>query len=829
MGLSGQSAVTRALRRVASMDANEVSFRGRDYARTLVEAARYSRAVGWKRQVLRSRLRSTSPELIEVQRALVRGDELSAAAALRSHLLQRAPRFPIAPTSRRSIAASILGQFPAAADAARRRGDRILEGYRDLLGYPELHVGSGARIDWHYDPVHDLRAPVRFWSKVPYLNPHGGDHKIIWELNRHQHWLALGRAAWLTGDRRYAAEFRAELGGWLSANPPLSGINWSSMLELGFRTISWLWSAHFFAGLDDESTDGTWLLDLFVALDAQLNHISRHLSRYFSPNTHLLGEGLALYAGGRVFPELAGARSWAEIGREILLAERSRQVNRDGGHAELSAHYHRYALDFYLFALTIARATDDSCANALADAASRLATFCRAIVDDSGFVPTIGDDDGGMLFPIAGRACADVTDSLSLAAALLERPDLAIGDPPEETLWMLGGDRHRLRWPDNSHVQASQLFPDTGYAVLRSPQAHIIVDVGRHGFLNGGHAHADALSVVMSIQGRPFLVDPGTCTYTMDPERRNLFRSTVMHNTLTADGRPQSIPGSPFHWKSVANARVRLWRSGPGFDAIEGEHDGYLPEVHRRAIVRHGPDLWLVADHLLGEGDHRVDIRWHLNPAWRLTSIADGTVSVEHRDSTPARVASTGSQTTPAEGGEVGWYAAVYGQQVPALTITVSEHGHAPLSVVTAIAAGFAAPKLAVELAEVRTDKSDGRHRVAVVGSHGDARFIALFSTESGASTDQPQPVQTVPIDGIEFHTDAQIAVLGLSSTLEPIGLTLIGATQARWMGPGGFEFQSHTSAADLHLNRSAVSRLSRNGQRSPSNKDSMERIICAE
>jgi hypothetical protein len=38
-----------------------------------------------------------------------------------------------------------------------------------------------------------------------------GDHKVIWELNRHQHWLMLGRAFWLTGEAKYA---RAQSPNW---------------------------------------------------------------------------------------------------------------------------------------------------------------------------------------------------------------------------------------------------------------------------------------------------------------------------------------------------------------------------------------------------------------------------------------------------------------------------------------------------------------------------------------------------------------------------------------------------------------------------------------
>ena len=89
--------------------------------------------------------------------------------------------------------------MPAA--EAVTRADRMLQGRYDILGYRDVDFGTPP--DWQRDPVHDLEPPSAFWSRVPYLDPEFGDHKIIWEINRHQHWLGLGRAYQLTRDRRY--------------------------------------------------------------------------------------------------------------------------------------------------------------------------------------------------------------------------------------------------------------------------------------------------------------------------------------------------------------------------------------------------------------------------------------------------------------------------------------------------------------------------------------------------------------------------------------------------------------------------------------------------
>ena len=274
-------------------------------------------------------------------------------------------------------------------------------------------------------------------------------------------------------------------------------------------------------------------------LDRQLQLVEQNLSTYFSPNTHLLGEALGLYVAGRALPELRRAPAWAETGRRVLIEEMSRQISPDGGHVERSFHYHRYTLDFYLLALAVARLTGDD-TRPFAEGARRLARFARIVADDHGHLARIGDDDGGQLFPICGRDSADASDSLALAACLLGDPSLAVGPAPEEAV--IGGRRRdRRRWPVPGRRTAvpipSTTLGDSGYTVCCNERGdHLVLDTGPHGYLNGGHAHADALS--MTLRGRA-----GRCwsiparPATIDPARRDRFRSTRLHNTPILDGR----------------------------------------------------------------------------------------------------------------------------------------------------------------------------------------------------------------------------------------------------------------------------------------------------
>jgi Heparinase II/III-like protein/Heparinase II/III N-terminus len=810
----------KKLLRLRLMGRDELGWRARVVART--QAQRVSsrlRPPQWDRRLLRGALAASVSDAA-IDRAMHAEDWQAAHQALGSRLQKRPSRFVLDHLSSDALVSAINIRWPDAAASAAARADRIVAGRYDLLGYDGLSFAyAGNEVDWHYDPVHSRRPPMTFWADVPYLDPAIGDHKIIWELNRHQHWLQLGRALWLTGDSHYGRAIVDRLESWLAANPPLVGIHWASMLEIGFRAISWTWALQFLladrlqgpgftgqissdleAGRRTPTPESPWLVDMLLALDRQLTHVEHNLSHYFSPNTHLTGEALALYVVGLALPELAASDRWVRRGRDILLAEIGRQIHADGGHAEGSTHYHRYTLDIYLLALLAAtRAQDTETIPRFTEAVTRLAEFARTVADNGGLLPLIGDDDGGMLWSMTGRACHDVRDSLALAAVVLGRSDLAPWEVPEEAFWVGGRTAvERSAAIEGDHRSGpgvpSRTFPDSGYVVARDDSGHAVFDVGAHGYLNGGHAHADALAITLSLANRPLLVDPGTSTYTMDSTLRDRMRSTVSHNTIVVDRRSQSIPSGPFHWRTRANARLHAARHNPAFDWAEASHDGYVSLRHRRTLLRTSGAGWLVVDEILGEALHSARQYWHFDPHWSVTADSAGRLHATHVDGGSAWLLHDTGKVYLARGDEragLGWFAPVYGTLIPAWTAEIEHQAIAPYALVTWIGAGADDGAPSLERLAVACDSDYGA--IAARVTAGDR--TSIFLTRPGRTAS----VKASSVTVLDCKTDGR--VLHYETVAETsIVLDLIDASYARARGEDWLNLEADTPFAELHV-----------------------------
>lgn len=543
---------------------------------------------------------------------------------------QKAPRLLMKPSAeakfffgtneRRRRVEMLRAHLPSQAHAILSQADEICRHEFRLLGYEKMSLSQ--EIDWHFGVKGDLR--LTSWFKINFLDfEKVGDHKLIWELNRHQHLVTLGKAWSLTSDASYAKEIVDQWYSWQRANPYPLGINWASTLETGFRSLSWLWLRSLLDGCPE--LPANFPNDLLLGLQLHGRHIERYLSTYFSPNTHLLGEAVALFCIGTLCPELASAHRWQSLGWEIILRESQRQVRPDGVYFEQALYYHVYALDFFLHARILAEKNGIAVPGQFDSVLKKMLNFVQEL-STAGAIEGFGDDDGGRVFDARRNRIECMTDPLAAGAVLFGEPYVG-ASLTEESIWLLGDKAAQFfEKPQAAAQPTSRAFASGGIYLMNDFDPclqQLIIDAGPQGSGSCGHGHADALSIRLSIDGRRFLIDPGTFCYVSAAEDRNHFRGTAAHNTLRVDGADQAISEGPFAWSSIPNVAAETWLNGQTFDFFVGSHDGYQrlpgPVLHRRSVFHVKGGLWLVCDIAEGRGSHLLESFWHFDPKIEIT------------------------------------------------------------------------------------------------------------------------------------------------------------------------------------------------------------------
>jgi hypothetical protein len=634
-------------------------------------------------------------------------------------------------------------------------------------------------IDWQADPDTGRRWPPVYHRDVPVHQGDAGfgDVKDVWELNRQQFLIDLGKAYFLAGDDRDLAAMRGLVRSWISGNPYATGVNWSCALEPAFRVFSWLWAYY----LTVEALDEEFHLEWLAAFHDHGRFLSTHLEYYSSPYNHLIGEAAALYMLGTCFPEFRQSERWRHQGRLVLEQRLGSQFYEDGGSVEQSTFYHHATVGFYLLALLIARAAGEELSPAVRAAVERGIAFSTALQQPDGTTPRIGGADDGKPIRMEHLPLWDFRPYQAIGAVLFDRRDFksAAGRFPEDALWLLGPDAlDRFdALPSGGRTAAAQAPSASGYVVMRSDRSpdadYVCFDCGEQaagmrtdGVPNAMHGHADCLSIIAWLGGRPVLVDSGFYSYNCGGAWEAHFRETAAHSTARVDGRDQARHIGKMAWSHSYRAVLEGSAVEPPVFWVLGSHDGYSrgPEgiVHRRAVSLRPGAYLLIYDEFVGRGEHLFEVNYQFAPG-SLDSVDDRCARFDGF----AEIAWTGSVPWTSDirnGGaspDQGWIASSLGVKAPAPRLRLQARGTGPrTSLLTVMAAG-------------RPD----RRRISTVHA-GDSSAAGLLLAVSGDEQTDWIAAAGVTAGGA-METDAYVAVCRVQGD-ELIDTTRIGGTFVR-------------------------------------------------
>ena len=598
------------------------------------------------------------------------------------------PKLAKAPRFEAPLPAGALDAVPA--DDVRRLvriADQILAGRWDVLGVTRQDMVAP---DWFLDPLSGRRAPqAQYCFSINRRNEMvTGNVKQVWELSRHHHLTVLASAYALTGDRRYAERAGYHLQSWWQENPFLSGIHWTSGIELGIRLISWVWIRRLLDGWDDVQD----LFDQNELARKQIwwhqTYLSGFRSRGSSANNHVVAEAAGLLVAALAFPWFEESIAWAGESASLLQRELASNTFPSGVNREQAFDYHGLVTELGL----IAAAEADHAGRPLPDVTwrslGRMLDAAAACLDCGLRAPRQGDSDEGRALIIASPESNRWEALLALGQALFGAPEWWPPSRPGLASALLSALARCRPLPDRPASRPWH-FGDAGITIFRSKSADgdeiwCRCDSGPHGFLSiAAHAHADALSIEVRHGGTDILTDPGTYCYSSNPPFRRYFRSTIGHNTLEVLGRDQSTSGGPTVWVRHAESRLTSLESSP--DGDEGrwvaEHYGYRtldpPVTHRRTVEFQGKQRRIeITDEIDGAGRFPVRLAFHVGPA--VDAVLDGcilTLRWQNRDGCGAMATLTlpleldWSLIRGARDPVLGWYSPAFGQKVAATDV----------------------------------------------------------------------------------------------------------------------------------------------------------------
>ena len=489
-----------------------------------------------------------------------------------------------------------------------RLADEIVQGRIPVLGDV---VDYGATVAWRRDPQRGVETPQKYFRTIPYLDlASAGDHKLIWEVNRHQHLVLLAQAIVITGRAEYFDTVVHQLEHWWAENQFQRGINWASALEVAFRALSLIWIWH----LVGERMSASFRQRFLAELYRHGLHLEYNLSIYFSPNTHLLGEAVALHALGRLFPGFPRADRWRDLGHETVLSHMNSCVKKDGSYFEQSTYYHVYALDMFAF-----HAVLEDVPESYRDGLARMAEFLSSITNASGDLPFLGDDDGGRFFSPYGPRSRFARATLATASLLLGERFFAYSQPDADEIasWWLGPERCTTSEGDALEIH-SRRFEVSGIVVMRCGVVCALFDAGPFGPGSAGHSHSDTLSLVVTRGDQEVLIDSGTYSY-MDPEWRSAVRGSSAHNTIRIDGRDQGTSAGPFRWAQKPEVSLFDFASDAARDRAVAlcRYQGFS---HARTVEFSNGNEFEIVDQIEGPaGEHDIEQFWHFAQSPRET------------------------------------------------------------------------------------------------------------------------------------------------------------------------------------------------------------------
>jgi hypothetical protein len=474
----------------------------------------------------------------------------------------------------------------------KREAPKIHDTFK-IFGYPvEFHD-----INWHKDYVSGFVYPRDRFDKIIISRWYdkGIDIKFPWELSRFYFAVPLAQNYFITKDVRYYNRFKELVEDWIENNPFLFGVNWHCTMEVAIRAINWIIAVNLMK--DKFVNDEVFYRLLLDSLVKHANYIYSfpEFKHNGLGNNHLIADYCGLLFLSTTLKNHPQSKVWLETSVAGLCKCMDTQVNDDGTSFEGSIPYHRLVLEMFAYTAILCRTMEIDLPERYYTKLFKMFEFTAAYVDHNGNAPQIGDNDSGRIIIFHESDEHDHSYLVSIGKHLFNQTlyTQCLKRNCKISNWLpkvskIIVDKNSL--VANSWSQEGY-FPKGGYYFLKNKNMLIsVIVMDKTTRERKGHIHLDIGSITLSYKGNPFIIDPGTFSYTRNQTDRLKYISDTSHNISAVKNEKFEHSHISGYFGIEVNNRIEILELGN--NSISFEHDYYGIPVNRRINLK-GKSLYI--------------------------------------------------------------------------------------------------------------------------------------------------------------------------------------------------------------------------------------------
>ncbi len=502
---------------------------------------------------LLAQFRSVSLDLEEAKRAIRQGQTSQAQAYLADHVRDRLrPRFFLHPANRDMLLEQVkqdqvnLRRILKIAEEAHHRSFNFL-GLRKSFPSAVDWFSDFQDSSWIYGAGSDLKAVLKRPNEESAKEM--GPVEATWLFNSHDHFVAMGRAYWITGQETLVGEFVVQAVDWAERNPAQFGINWVNTSCISKRLVNWMLALNLFLSSEQLQNEVVVrLLKTIVVHGAVLSDLLENPSEDETPVT-LAAAASALTMVSLAFPELKMAERWYEQAAPELPKRVWESMGRDGFHLSGSASAHRELLEWMLLPEILHRLNGIPSPKGLREAIETACETLTLITPPDRKACDLGSLSGESFLGQIVGATDHNQRLLARGAIACQRDDFRPGvEMPLELWWWLGPQAENFYQGIDIGLSGgpkSRAFEEAGVAVARDHwerQANwcLLRGTPKSALLDFAPPppasiplHDDALALSLCLSGESVIVEPG------GPEHAHLVSPTFAR--ITSHSAPRVV------------------------------------------------------------------------------------------------------------------------------------------------------------------------------------------------------------------------------------------------------------------------------------------------